>query len=71
MRGMLAPLSTHEETALCKIGFGIAEPLEHAHVRRLLQLALIEWDGHSWRLTAVGRQRYERLVTESGQPPAA
>ena len=71
MRSMLAPLSTHEETTLRKIGFGSAEPVEPAHVRRLLQLELIEWAGYRWRLTVVGRQRYESLVTDLGQRPAA
>jgi hypothetical protein len=71
MRGMLAPLSTHEEATLRKIGFGNSELLEPAHVRRLLQLELIEWAGHRWRLTAVGRRRYESLVTDMGQRPAA
>ena len=71
MRGMLAPLSTHEEATLRKIGFGSADLLEPAHVRRLLQLELIEWAGHRWRLTVVGRQRYEGLVIDVGQRPAA
>jgi hypothetical protein len=68
---MLAPLSTHEEATLRKVGFGSADSLDPAHVRRLLQLELIEWAGHCWRLTAVGRQRYESLVTDVGQRPAA
>ena len=71
MRSMLAPLSTHEETTLRKIGFGSADQVEPAHVRRLLQLELIEWAGCRWRLTVVGRQRYESLVTDVGQRPAA
>ena len=71
MRGMLAPLSTHEEATLRKVGFCSSELLEPAHVRRLLQLELIEWAGHRWRLTIVGRQRYESLVIDVGQRPAA
>jgi hypothetical protein len=71
MRSLLAPLSTHEETTLRKIGFGSADPFDPAHVRRLLQLELIEWAGQRWRLTAVGRRRYESLVTDMGQRPAA
>ena len=71
MRGMLAPLSTHEEGALRKIGFGSEDPLEPAHVRRLLQLELVEWAGHTWRLTPVGRRRYETLVTDVVRPSAA
>ena len=71
MRGMLAPLSTHEEATLRKIGFGSSDSFEPAHVRRLLQLDLIEWAGHRWQLTVVGRQRYEGLVLDMGQRPAA
>ena len=71
MRGMLAPLSTHEETALRKIGFGSSDWFEPAHVRRLLQLELIEWADRRWRLTVVGRQRYETHVIDAGQRPAA
>jgi hypothetical protein len=71
MRSLLAPLSTHEETTLRKIGFGSADPFDPAHVRRLLQLELIEWAGHRWRLTGVGRQRYESLVNDVCQRPAA
>lgn len=71
MRGMLAPLSAHEEAALRKIGFGSSDSVEPAHVRRLLQLELIKWTGRDWGLTVVGRQRYESLVIDAGQRPAA
>ena len=71
MRGMLARLSTHEEAALRKIGFGSDDLLEPTHVRRLLDLLLIERVNHTWRLTAVGRQRYGTLVIDTGRPPAA
>ena len=72
MRGMLALLSTHEEAALRKIGFGGDDPLEPAHLRRLLQLELIKPVGASWRLTSVGRRRYDLLVQqESGSNAAA
>ena len=67
MRGLLAPLSPHEEAALRKIGFGGDDPLEPSRLRRLLQLELIEWDGASWRLTAVGRRRYDGLVVQQRQ----
>jgi hypothetical protein len=73
MRGLLAQLSPHEEAALRKIGFGSGDALDQAHVRRLLQLELIEWSGCDWRLTATGRQRYDRLVnkvTTSVKPAA-
>ena len=71
MKSLLALLSHHEEATLRKIGFGVDDPLEHAHVRRLLQLELIEWAGDCWRLTPVGRRRHERLMNEVVLPFAA
>jgi hypothetical protein len=71
MKSLLAPLSRAEESALRKIGFGASDPIEPAHLRRLLQLELIEWTGYAWRLTAVGRRRYETLVNEVAPPFAA
>ena len=62
MRGMLVPLSPFEQTALRKVGFGSEDPLEPIHVRRLLPLDLIEWNGQTWQLTPVGRERYDALV---------
>ena len=72
MRGMLALLSMHEEAALCKIGFGSDDPLESSHVRRLLQLELVEWTGGAWGLTPIGQQRYEGISQrrlEATTPP--
>ena len=66
MRGMLAQLSPNEEGTLRRVGFGAEAPLEHNHVRHLLQLDLIEWSGWTWRLTALGRQRYASLVADPG-----
>ena len=71
MKAMLAQLSPHEEAALRRIGFGRSDPLEPAHVRRLLQLELVEWIDHSWRLTPVGRRRHDSLVIEVARPSAA
>jgi hypothetical protein len=73
MRSMLAPLSPHEEAALRKIGFGFGsdDRVELAHLRRLLDLQLIEWTGRTWQLTQVGRQRYEGLVVDGGTQSAA
>lgn len=71
MKGLRAPLSPHEEAALRKIGFGSADPLDPQHIRRLLSLELIEWSGHQWMLTAVGRLRYAVLVVDTARPTAA
>jgi len=59
---MLAPLSTHEEAALRKIGFGSDDPLEPSHVRHLLQLELIAWHGGRWKVTELGRRRFDTLA---------
>jgi hypothetical protein len=57
MRGLLAPLSAFEETALRKVAFGSEDPLDPSHVERLLQLELIEWRDRALRLTALGHLR--------------
>lgn len=64
MKELDALLSRHEEAALRKIGFGMIDALEPDHVRRLLQLELIEWHFGRWHLTTLGRQRYETLVLD-------
>jgi hypothetical protein len=61
MRGMLAALSPHEENTFRRIQFGTEGDLDPAHVRRLLQLELVEWTGATWRLTEMGRQRLDTL----------
>ena len=63
MRGMLAPLSLHEEIALSKVGSGNSGPLAPEHIRRLLQLELIEWTGRRWALTETGQRRYGVVVS--------
>jgi hypothetical protein len=73
MRSMLAPLSPNEEATLRRIGVGTEGELDARHVQRLLQLDLVEWNGWTWRLTAVGRQRHDGLVRgagDSSQPAA-
>lgn len=65
MKALDAQLSPHEEAALRKIGFGSVDSLEPAHIRRLLDLDLIESAGHEWRLTALGRQRHASLLADS------
>lgn len=62
MKGMLAPLSPYEETALCKIAVGSDNLVDPAHARRLHQLELVERDGSSWRLTAIGRRPHDLLT---------
>lgn len=72
MKGMLAQLSPHEETALRKVGFGSGEALEPDHIRRLLQLDLIAWNGWRWSLTKTGHRRYDALMSaDRGVTPLA
>ena len=61
MRGMLAPLSPNEEIALRRVALGFGLGVASDHIRRLKDLHLIEADETSWRLTALGQQRYESL----------
>lgn len=69
MRSLLAPLSPNEENTLRRVGFGTEGHLDASHLRRLLQLELIEWSGWNWQLTAVGRLRYDGLVSGDDRPP--
>lgn len=61
-RGLLAQLSAHEEIVLRRIALGSGERLDEAHLRRLQHLVLIERHGGAWRLTPLGRQRYDSLA---------
>jgi hypothetical protein len=63
MRGILAPLSPHEEITLRRValGFGRRDHLPSQHTRRLEQLALIEEADGALRLTELGLQRYASL----------
>ena len=63
MRGILAPLSPHEEITLRRValGFGQRAQLSPAHIQRLEQLALVEEADGILRLTELGLQRYAAL----------
>jgi hypothetical protein len=63
MRGILAPLSPHEEITLRRValGFGQRDHLPLQHIRRLEQLALVEEADGAFRLTELGLQRYASL----------
>jgi hypothetical protein len=63
MRGILAPLSPHEEITLRRValGFGLRDHLPEQHIRRLEQLALVEEANGTLRLTELGLQRYASL----------
>ncbi len=58
-RGLLAPLSPNEQTALRRVANGISKPkhLRQTSVDRLKQLELIEESDGRIRLTLLGEQR--------------
>ena len=75
MRGMLAQLSPNEEVALRRVALGFSHGVASDHIRRLKDLHLIEADQASWRLTALGQQRFKSLpraakLTSDGTPDA-
>jgi hypothetical protein len=61
MRGVLAQLSPNEEVALRRVALGFSHGVASDHIRRLNDLHLIEEDKTSWRLTALGQQRFASL----------
>jgi hypothetical protein len=61
MSGLRAQLSPHEEVALRRIALASIDGLASAHIQRLRHLQLIEADGTSWRLTALGRKRLKDM----------
>ena len=58
-RGLLAPLSPNEQTALMRVANGISKPkdLRSTSVERLKHLALVEESDGRIRLTALGQKR--------------
>jgi hypothetical protein len=73
-RGLLAPLSPHEEVTLRRVALGIANPsdLPARDVERLKSLLLIEEFSAGLRLTPIGKKRYLALPNtaafDSGAP---
>jgi hypothetical protein len=60
-RGLLAPLSPNEQTALRRVANGISKPrhLRAASIARLKLLALVEEQDGRIQLTALGAQRWQ------------
>jgi hypothetical protein len=66
-RGLLAPLSPNEQTALRRVANGISKPthLRATSLERLKHLALVEErEGHI-RLTALGERRCQEMKSPS------
>jgi hypothetical protein len=72
-RGLLAQLSPHERKTLRRIANGDdrSGTLIHAHVTRLLSFALIEERGPFYGLTALGKERVERLESRNASAQAS
>lgn len=73
-RGLLAPLSPNEQTALQRVANGITKPqhLRSSSVERLKRLALVEESDGRIRLTALGQQRFRaEAATAPPHVPAA
>jgi hypothetical protein len=66
-RGLIAPLSLHEEGALRRVANGISKPKHHraTTLARLKQLALVEEREGRVQLTALGAQRCDRVLVLS------
>jgi hypothetical protein len=71
-RGLLAPLSPNEQTALRRVANGISKPkhLRAASVTRLKLLALVEEHEGCIRLTPLGTRRCRSDVAHSPSPQA-
>jgi hypothetical protein len=68
-RGLLAPLSPNEQTALRRVANGISKPehLSAASITRLKLLALVEEHDGRIRLTPLGTRRWR---ADTGPEPA-
>jgi hypothetical protein len=69
-RGLVAPLSPHEEVTLRRIALGIskAKHLPARDVAHLICLCLVDEKDGRLSLTALGRQRYDGLPRAAGSP---
>ena len=70
-RGLIAPLSPHEEVTLRRVALGIskAKLLPARDVAHLISLRLVDEKDGRLSLTALGRQRYQGLPRPAARPP--
>jgi len=68
MKDLLAPLSSNEEITLRRVAMGplSQHKLPTEHLKRLEQLKLIEARRGGYRLTPLGRHRYDALPRPAG-----
>ena len=61
MSDVQSRLGPDEEVALRRVALGFSHGVASDHLRRLRDLRLIIADKTSWRLTALGQQRFDSL----------
>jgi hypothetical protein len=69
MLGFQATLSPSEEVTLRRTALDAVASQSPEHIRRLASLKLIEADGRTWRLTPLGRQRYDAMPQPAWSKP--
>ena len=71
-RGLIAPLSPHEEVTLRRIALGIskASHLPQRDVAHLIRLCLVADNEGRLSLTDIGRERYRALPKAAGMTPS-
>ena len=72
-RGLIAPLSPHEEVTLRRIALGIskASQLPQRDVAHLIRLCLVADNEGRLALTDIGRERYRALPKAAGMTAVA
>ena len=75
MSDLQSRLGLDEEVALRRVALGFSHGVASDHLRRLRDLRLIKADKTSWRLTALGQQRFKPLpraakLARDGTPDA-
>src|SRR5471030_2707606 len=72
-RGLRAPLSPNEQTALRRVANGISKPkhLRSTSLQRLKMLALVEEHDGRIRLTALGQRRCLAEIPADAMPAAS
>jgi hypothetical protein len=72
-RGLIAPLSPHEEVTLRRIALGIskARQLPPSDVAHLIRLCLVADNEGRLSLTDIGRERYRTLPKAAGMTAVA
>ena len=68
MSDLQSQLSPDEEVALRRVALGFSHGVASDHIRRLEDLHLINANKTSWRLSALGQQRFKSLPRAAKLP---